>query len=95
MAVNLAKVRAEYVAGAQAAAQATLLLAARLDQLADLHQGAGLAGTFADAELAADVTAQHLAPADVAAVTTDLAALRLAMTDPIRRRLAKFVGRPV
>lgn len=92
---DLARVRSRYVAGMQHAARAALELNNTLDNLNSLHNGAGLAGTFSDPELAADATSAHLAAADVAQVTADLSAIRAAITNAMTQRLFKALGKPL
>jgi hypothetical protein len=95
MAVSLVEVRKKYVAGLQNAAQKVLELNRLLDELDTLYVGAGLSGTFQDAELEADVTTKHLAQGDIGTYTANLDTVNTAMSTAILRNLAKAVGKPI
>lgn len=92
---DASKVRSAYVSGLQSIAQTIIDACSKMDELSALYLGAGLSGTFQDAELLADQTAQHMTAADVGTYTTNLNTIRSAITDPILQNLAKAVGRPV
>lgn len=92
---DLTKVRSEYVAGMQHAASLVLQLNNALDNLSALYQGAGLSGTFLDAELLEDVTSKHLAAADIGTFTANLNTIRSAVTTNITQNMSKAVGKPV
>lgn len=92
---DLSKVRSIYVAAMQSACDDVIALCAKLDQLNNLYTGAGLSGTFLDAELAADVTQKHMLAVDVGTFTANLQTVRAAVTGPILGNMAKATGKPV
>lgn len=91
----LTKVRAEYVAGLQDVAADLIKASRKMDKLDDLYVGAGLSGTFSDAEMDDDPGTQHMVAADVGTYTANLNTVRAAVTTAIIRNMAKAVGKPV
>lgn len=95
MAADLSFTRSNYVVGLQAVAKLTLQLNEAMTNLSNLYNGAGLSGTFVDAELAAAAGTKHLLGVDIGTYTANLTTVQTAMSTPILQNLAKAVGSPV
>jgi hypothetical protein len=92
MAADLSIVRMTYVTNLQAVAKLVGQLNSKLDELNTLYLGAGLSGTFVDAELLANNATKHITAADVGTYTANLNTINAALTDPILQDMAKAVG---
>lgn len=95
MAADLSVVRMNYVLQMQAVEKQLLLLNAQLTALSSLYNGAGLSGTFLDAELAANNATKHMTSADVGTYTSNLQTVQAALTSGIVQNAEKCVGTPV
>jgi hypothetical protein len=91
VAVDASVVRQNYVLALQAVSRQGLLFNKALADLNNLYLGAGLSGTFVDAELAATPPTKHLAAADVGTYTANLNTVAAALT-PVVQNLSKCVG---
>ena len=96
MAADLSVVRMNYVVGTPAGLQAIAKLVLQLNEAmtaaSNLYNGAGLSGTFVDAELAANAATKHLLAADIGTYTANLNTISAALTAPILQNMAKAVG---
>jgi hypothetical protein len=95
MAADLTTVRQNYVLGMQRVAKLLLQLNAAMSDLSNLYNGAGLSGTFLDAELSGSAATKHLVAADVGTYTANLNTVQAAITGPILNNMGKAVGAPV
>jgi hypothetical protein len=84
MAANLAQVRFQYTLGMQAVAKL----------LIQLYNGAGLSGTFLDAELALNANTMQMLGVDVGTYTANLNTVQAAMSSAIVQNMEKCVGIP-
>ncbi len=94
MAADLSQVRQQYVYGMQAVAKQMLALNLALVNLSNLYTGAGLSGTFVDAELAANTNTKQMLGADVGTYTANLNTIQTALTTGILNNMGKCVGTP-
>ncbi len=92
MAADPSGVRSRYIAGLQTAAKLIIQLQGAINNLSTMYQGNTLAGSFVDAELAADVTTKHLIATDIATMTGQLNTVNGAITTNIAQSMAKATG---
>lgn len=94
MAASLVQTRAAYVTGLQNVAKLLLQLNDQMNNIASLYGGAGLSGTFIDAELAANTSTNQMLGADIGTFTANVATVQAAMSTPILQNMAKCLGSP-
>lgn len=92
MAANNQQVRFNYVAKLQNVCSLALQLNRAMTDLNNLYLGAGLSGTFVDAELAAVQSMEQLVGVDIGTITTDVGTVQASMTAGILQVFAKCVG---
>jgi hypothetical protein len=92
MAADASAVRMNYVLAMQAVQRQALALNRAMADLNNLYLGAGLSGTFLDAELAGNAGTKHLVAADVGTLTANLNTVQAAFTTAIVQGMAKGVG---
>jgi hypothetical protein len=94
MAADLSQVRFQYVSGMQAVEKLLIQLNAAMTGLSALYNGAGLSGTFVDAELAGNTNTKHMVAADIGTFTANLNTVQAAMSTAIIQNAEKCVGLP-
>jgi len=95
MAANYVATRAAYVSGLQNVAKLMLQLNTAMNSLSTLYNGAGLSGTFADNELAANTSTEQMVAADVGTFTANLTTVQTAMSSAILQNMAKCCGQSI
>jgi len=92
MPADLAFVRQQYTSKMQDACRLVSQLGLTLTDLGNLYAGAGLSGTFSDAELSLNNVTKHLVAADIGTYTANLETVHTAMSSAILQNMAKAVG---
>lgn len=94
MAASLVQTRAAYVTGLQNVAKLLLQLNDQMNNIGSLYAGAGLSGSFVDAELAANTSTNQMVAGDIGTFTANVTTVQTAMSSAILQNMAKCLGTP-